>query len=186
MKETICQDNQGGQLGKPQKINNSYGRVHYYRFYKAEQIKNNKDVLSIVQFNDTFTLLTKLIRTEIINTGSEYTLPFGLGKIYLTKVKCGVSKNKNGTLRINYPKDYKATNDLWKSDPEAKKNRKFVRHLNRHSDGYFYRIIYSKPKIRMRYGSTIKLAINRGLKRGIAISIKNKIITDALLERQNE
>jgi len=85
------------------------------------------------------------IFTEIINKiifeGYEYNMPSKLGSILILKKK--ITPNKDNLTKY-YPTDYKATKDLWASNPEAKEKRILIKHLNRHTNGYLMKIHYNK------------------------------------------
>lgn len=122
------------------KIKGSYGIVDYYKHYNANYKYKVDAALykAIVKdVNNEFFLL-------IADEGYELKLPRRMGIIYLSKQKTRVWMDDDGKVKTNRPINYKATNDLWKANPEAKQNKVIIRHENKHTDGYVFRVRYKK------------------------------------------
>jgi len=72
----------------------------------------------------------------IILDNFEFKLPSGLGKLSMVQRPLKYKLDENGELETKYLSlDYKATKDLWKSDPEAFKNKTKIFHTNEHTNG---------------------------------------------------
>jgi hypothetical protein len=74
---------------------------------------------------------------EHLLEGGEVKLPF-LGLFKIVKKKRDLTKLKP---------NWKSTKELWEKNPQAKKDKKLVFHLNEHSKGYYYKFYWKKGKI---------------------------------------
>jgi hypothetical protein len=70
--------------------------------------------------------------------GCEVRLPL-LGVLSIVKKKRDLNKLQP---------DWKSTKELWSQDPDAKRNKKLVFHMNNHSGGYYYRFHWRKGKVK--------------------------------------
>ena len=75
---------------------------------------------------------------------------------------------------------------LWYSDPEAKESKIKVRHLNKHSDGYRFSILWVKKRARFKNSTFYYFKIVRQLKRALTVSINNGLIDAQLAYREDE
>lgn len=119
---------------------NKFGMEDYYKFFKENypEIKVSKQ-----KFNDIISAYNEQLADYIIENLS-HTLPFRLGKIEILKDKRKVYIDENtGKVRNTFPVDWKATNELWDNDPEAKEKKILIRYKNLHTGGYVFRIHYN-------------------------------------------
>lgn len=126
--------------------------------------------------------INKLYMLFLINKvsqGNEVTLPARLGTLRLKGVKERV-KIVNGIISGLAP-DWVATRELWKRDPEAKKQKKRVFHINTHSDGIRYRWHWSKLNVLVTNKTLYSLRMSRDNKRLVPKLVKNKV--DLKVER---
>lgn len=102
----------------------------------------NKDIkLTQAEYSEIIETCNGFLMDIAVEKGVEVKLPYGNGKIKIFKYKPVVMrKTKSGEKRINLTVDWGATNRLWKSDPQAKENKKLIYHLNTHTDGYQIKI----------------------------------------------
>lgn len=122
------------------KIPSHYGIDDYYKYYSNKYLERN---ISKKDFKKVFSLINKEIVKEVIDKGS-VKLPKRFGQIEIIKKKSSVYLNNEGQIINNKPVDWKATNQLWKDNEEAKNNKILIRHTNKHTDGYVFRIFYNK------------------------------------------
>lgn len=124
------------------KIPAHYGMNDYYKFFCKEYPQYN---ISKKQFNKIISEYNSYISNNIIDN-LEITLPFRLGKIEMVKQKRDVYLNDDGLVINTNPPNWKATKHLWATNEEAKENKILIRHTNKHTGGYVFRIKYNKQK----------------------------------------
>lgn len=97
-----------------------------------------------------FAKIAKELNQEIINMiiekNFEYVLPCNMGIISIKKSKAEPKLRPDGKLVNNLSMDYKATRELWLTNPEAKEKKKKVFHTNEHSGGWRYSFFWSKKE----------------------------------------
>ena len=129
----------------------------FYDMYKTFLLENEGVELSYFDFKRVLDEMCKIIQDKILNASEGFKMPYGLGYIQICKYK---PKTYNKT---SLSVDYKASRDIGKT----------IYHLNEHSDGYKYRLFWSKiPRTfpdRYRY----QLSLVRANKRKLAQLIFN-------------
>ena len=107
----------------------NYGIKDIYKFYKSY----SDNPLPYKMFTEVWEIFIKKVTDMIVLEGKDFTMPFRLGSVGIRKQKIIVKMNDDGTIDKRYLRpDWKATNELWEKDEEAKKNKQRVFHLNRH------------------------------------------------------
>lgn len=109
-----------------------------------------------------------------VSEGNEVTLPSRMGYLRINgrKSKVRIDKDENGNDVIKgLPPDWVKTKALWDRDPEAKRLRKRVFHLNTHTDGVVYKWVWSKRNVLVENKILYSLQLSRANKRLI-----NKLI----------
>lgn len=117
------------------KITTGYGIRDYYKYYK----ENYDNPVDNKKYNKVISEIHQEIVNSVINDNLEFYLKYLSYSLVIRKTK-KVPKIKNGNLVNTMPINYKETLDLWKSNPEAKKNKILIRHLNNHTSRYVFRI----------------------------------------------
>lgn len=165
------------------KIKSHYGINEYYNYYK---LKYPNDDISKKEFKNIFIIFNKELTKEIINKG-KVKLPKRFGEIEIVKKKREVYINKDGVVINNKPIDWKATNDLWKSNEEAKNNKVLIRHSNKHTGGYVFRIFYNKSVAKYKNKSVYFFKPVRNFSRSINKRIRDysKSKFDAYVKKDN-
>lgn len=129
-----------------------------YDMYNAYIKRNNAVEVSRERFNAILNLFNKLILETIQDASKCFKMPHGLG--YVCVVKYKPKSYTDSSLSV----DYKSSNEFGKR----------IYHLNEHSDGYKYRLYWSKlPRTfadRYRY----QLCFVRANKRRLAQLIFNR------------
>jgi hypothetical protein len=127
------------------KFKNSYSCKDYWQYYckncKKIPYKKYKEILDFIMEQYSFLISEKAM---------DIKFPYRLGQIRIRKYFKS-PKFEGGELVNNLPINYKATKELWESDPEAKENKQVIYLLNQHSDGYMYQIRYTVSDIANRY-----------------------------------
>lgn len=130
-----------------------YNYVDFYDKYIEWYPEDNVDY-------DTFKAVIfeyhKLIVDIVLNKSQEFILPFGLGKIYIGKYKPKTLTDKS----LSY--DY----------GHYKKTGQKIFHLNEHTNGYKFRLFWSKLNVPNRIIYEYGLTLVRANKRLLAKLIK--------------
>lgn len=117
------------------KIKNHYGIPDYYKWY----CNNHENKTNRKLFNKIIGEFNLGVIDLILNEGIEYTPPKLQMSLVIRKTK-RVPKIEDGKLVNKLPVDFKATKELWNSNPEAKEKKILVRHLNQHTGKYIFGI----------------------------------------------
>jgi len=165
-------------LERIHKFKGDYGIGDYYKYYNKKY--NNKT--TAVLFNKILTDFNSGIIELVIEHNLIFYIPFLGLEIFIKKDK-RKPRIVNGKLVNNVPIDWKATNDLWNKDNEAKEKKILVRYNNSHTSGYVFRIYCKKFKSKVKYKSLYKFKPSRKFQRALSTRIKdpNKDNFDAFL-----
>lgn len=135
----------------------------FYKYYRTNYMKNkgklipksNKyyiDYSLYISILDAFNLLFK---EDLLYKAKEVMFPLRTGSLVIKKKKRINYIDKNNKVVLTNPINWKATNDLWASDEDAKQKKILIRHTNPHSKGMVAEVIFSrnncKVKNRNRY-----------------------------------
>jgi len=132
-----------------------YGIREMYQFYKKEcNVKNSPNwFVDYKSFAGIIYDFNKELARLLIEEGIEFKMPQRLGFMRIRKWKLKNYMNPDGTInKRKLPVDWKRTKELWKEiypnkTPEQLKaipKKKVIYHLNEHTDGYRYRLYWSK------------------------------------------
>lgn len=104
---------------------------HSYTFidmYGPFMVENDELELSYSRFKRVLDEMCKVIKEHVLNASEGFKMPYGLGFIQIGKYKPKELSPKSLSI------DYKVSKEL----------EKHIYHLNEHSDGYKYRLYWSK------------------------------------------
>jgi hypothetical protein len=104
-----------------------------------------------------------------------------LGDLYVKKYKPKIKFKPNGDLDIRKSHiriDWGNTLKLWRSDPEAKEEKRKVYHLNKHSKGYLYKFIWDKRKQLLPNKSVYRFKPVRKVDRELSYILKTGLDVD--------
>lgn len=145
-------------------------RKFYEKYYK----KKVKDRITPATFLKILETYNQRVVDDILFEGKIYYTPYNQGTMYISKRKPKVEFDENYKLiRTTAAIDFKAQNELWASNPEAKAAKVKVYHQNDHSDGYRYSITWSRGRTATPGLSTYRFVPARSVKRALAQKIKN-------------
>lgn len=149
------------------KITKSIG---IYSFYK--ELRKNKWVdigqrLSEHQFYYIIRNINKLLAQELIN-GNDVKLPHMMGRLEIRKMK-PIIEFKDNKLKTNLPVNWNKTIKLWYEDKDAYKNKTLIRVEEKD----IFKIYYNKSKAKYQNKVFYEFNINREIKKGLKLSIKN-------------
>lgn len=136
-----------------------YGITDYRNFYKDKY-----DVeIDAKTYSKILRAFNNSLMDLIINKSMSYTLPYLLFEISVKKVR-RKPRIVDGKLINPNPINWKATNELWETNEEARNNKLLIRYNNSHTSGYVYRIYCKKFKSKIKYRSYYKMRTNRKFK----------------------
>lgn len=115
----------------------------YYIDYIYKRL-NKKYGLSYPDISKIISGYHELAR-EDLSSGEPIYLKKQLGNLQLYKERREVSINKDGEIVNNLPINLPETFKLWKQKPELK-HKKYIRFLNKHSDGFYFSFSYQLSK----------------------------------------
>lgn len=150
------------------RVKTDFGNGDYYRHF----IKKHKMThISRVKFGEILREFNGHVRDRISTKGAEYIIPNKIGKIELRKIKTEVKIDEDGNILNNLPTNWKATRELWATNPRAKEKKIKIRYTNEHTDGHTFRIFYRTSKANYKNKSIYKMQFNRSMKRQLSLSI---------------
>lgn len=147
-------------------IHSHFGSNEFYLYYKK-----NGGKLSRREFGKVLKSINLKLAAKILE-GYSFKMPARMGILTITRKKEFVGF-KEGRAITNRPIDYYSTNKLWAENPEAKKQGKLVRFLNKHTNGYIYKVAYNKYYANYKNKAVFSLQVNRAIKRQLARNIFN-------------
>lgn len=139
-----------------------------YKYYKA----NNPNPIDVkIYLYIVVGFITFLVQKLIEGFDIELAGGKSLGTIGIRGRKPDVIIDKEGNIRL--PKDYGATNKMWKENPELKEQRQYVYHTNEHTNGLCYRVYWWQYGMKIANKRLYYIDICKGTSRKIAASIKS-------------
>lgn len=163
------------QTNRNHKIHSHFGANDYYQYYRQQG-----GTVSRSQFGIILKSINLIIADKILE-GYSFKMPSRMGILAVTKKKEYVGF-KEGKAVTNRPIDYRATLDLWEKNPQAKEERKLVRFINKHTNGWIYKVSYNKYYANYKNKTTFSLQINRKIKRQLAKNIFGGFQIDELVK----
>ena len=135
-----------------------YGVTDMYKAYK----KTAKHPVTKEQYSKIVKKFNLEVVDLILTKSFEFRMPCRLGCLRIKKVSLMLKLDWNGNLKKNFLKvDWKITKNLWETNEKARLEKKLVYHLNKHSDGYYYKWFWDKSTSSTRNLSVYKLIPSR-------------------------
>lgn len=151
----------------------NYGIRDAYKFYRKKY--NSENTINSSEFSAICKNFNKKVSNLIMYENFSFLLPFRLGRIRIRKYKPKTYIQKDGTLdKSRLRPDWQATNKLWFNNPQAKKEKKLVFHLNNHTDGFQHRWFWEKLTSNVKNNSAYSFIPSRNNKRTLASVLKNE------------
>jgi hypothetical protein len=151
------------------KINADFGIREYYQDYIKKFEDSSVHNIDKHKYKTIIEMMGELLFKELL-TSNEVRLPKRLGIISFKKYKQNI-KVRNGIMGGNLPPDWKKTLEYWKENPNAE--RKVLRTLNEHFDGYRVKLVYNKKTANFKNKTAYRIKLVRDLHRQLAKEIKN-------------
>lgn len=125
-------------------------RPHYYSLTQAYTYyrKNREDKKGGVlqpEYKDIVHAFFGFLMEKVFE-GESVKLPQKMGNLSIVGRKIEPKFDEEGRI-TNLPVDWKATKEMWASNPKTKEEKRVVRHLNEHSNGIFYFIKWSRSNV---------------------------------------
>lgn len=139
----------------------SFLRYYRDRYVKGNNTSQNPYNISRKLYGQIIREFNKRVMDRILYEAQDFKIPCRLGYIGIRKYKNKLKVDENGKVLNRFPVNWKATWDLWKEDPEARKKGKKVHLYNEHSDEYTAYFKYSKSTAIFPNKSLYKLRMAR-------------------------
>ena len=136
-----------------------------YKLYRQEN-KDHKDLLTFLLVAEGF---NQFLFDKLFN-GEEIMLFERLGNMSLRGKKVNPRINEDGLIKGLAP-NWKATNELWSNNPEAKARKELVFYFNEHSEGVRYRFHWCKQRVYIKFKEFYTFKLTRANR----IAFKNVI-----------
>jgi hypothetical protein len=151
-----------------------YARTHFKTLMNKnwKVHKDSEFYMRRTMYSDILREFNTAIADCLLYEAFEFILPCNLGKISIRKKKPEVTVDDNGNIINRLPVDRKATHELWEEDPQAKADKKYIYHLNEHSNGYIATFYYRKKNAKFVGKGRYNVRPTRTIKRTL-----NKIMT---------
>jgi hypothetical protein len=114
---------------------------YMYKVYR-DSVKNP---VTEAQYRKIVNRFNSEVTTLILEKSFEFRLPCRLGYLRIKKCKSSLKLDADGKLKTTALKvDWHKTEQLWKDNPEAAELKKVIYHVNRHTDGNYFKWYWDK------------------------------------------
>ena len=123
----------------------------YFREIEKGQLrgklhKDSKYYLTSQMYSKILDEFNSEVRELILNESFDFILPASMGILGIRKRKLIPYINSNGDFKNPLPVNWKATYELWESNPESHADKTLVRYRNKHSGGYIAEWTHMRAK----------------------------------------
>jgi hypothetical protein len=146
-------------------------RKLYYAYKKKCKLENKEPI-----DEPLFSKILKSFHTKVKNRVLKENKPIRLPKINMV---VQILKHRGNPLKHNgeinpktFPVDWKETRKYWLKYPELK-NKKFIYHLNDHTDGYIYRITLKRRLPIFKHSQFYQFKPNRTFSRELSLLLRD-------------
>lgn len=157
--------------GVPNKYIIDFGIMDMYKTYK----KNSKNPVTKEQYNKIIGRFNSEVANLILAEAFEFRMPYRLGYLRIKKTTVKLILDRDGKLKKNYLRvDWASTKKMWEDNPKAREEKKLIYHLNKHTDGYYFRWYWDKSATNVSNISVYKIIPARKHLRAIAQLVNTK------------
>lgn len=135
-------------------------------------LQTTDNPIDIKTYIEITSLYNKFLTRKCLE-GHEVTLPARMGTLTITGKKPTI-KVEDGKIKGLAP-DWVKTKKLWDENPEAKKQKKLLYHVNNHTDGVRYKWTWSKSNVLVENKILYSLRMTRENKRSVYDRILNDV-----------
>ena len=140
------------------KIKSDFGIKDYYKYYQ-----DNGGSVDYKTYGKILRTFFDKMTDYLVANEYTYKLPARMGIVTIYRIPPKIEV-VGSTVKTNMAINFKATNELWANDPEAKKNKIKIYHENKHSNRYRYKFEYSKSKANYKNKHIYKFRLTRTIK----------------------
>lgn len=160
---------------KPKDIYNSYiNNICKKELPLGTTFKDTSYDMNYDKYKRILKKLNSLIMLSLILENNLFIIPFRMGELSIKKRKTKVKLDSEGNLKKSrLPVDYKATKELWASDPKAKEDHIKIYILNDHFGNYRAFFHWKKKDINTKGIKPYSFIPTRDIKRRLAKEIHN-------------
>lgn len=148
------------------KNKSDFGMPDYFEYYQ----KTLEGSCDSKKYNQIVSDFNKNLVQLIIEDNLIFYMP-GLGFEICIRKEKRKPKLVDGKVVNTVPVDWKATNELWDKDEEAREKKLLVRYNNSHTAGFVFRIYCRKFKARVKHKNLFKFKPNRKFQRALAARV---------------
>lgn len=141
--------------------------------YEKYAEKAGKDVVSKKDYLKLTAAYNQFLMKKV-HAGEKVTLPARFGTLQIVGIKQKIRFDEDGNL-VGLAPDWPGTKALWERDPQAKKERKRIFHLNAHTNNVRYRFIWSKARVLVENKTLYSLRMSRKNKRTVTEMIEKGV-----------
>jgi hypothetical protein len=135
-------------------IQDPYCFPDMYASYIAGKEVGSLYYVTYTEYVDICSMFYQMIMKEIIDNGERFKLPFGMGEMFVRKIR----KKTTGKLPIDWVLSVQ--------------HHKRIYNLNEHTSGFGYKFFWTKPcNIKNKF--LYRIVFTRANKRGLAKAIKH-------------
>lgn len=149
-----------------------------YRQYRSELDSVDRGSVYDVpyaQFAKILEMTNEAMMEAMMKENMTMKLPYRLGEVSIKKYK-RKTENEDGSMnKRKLSVDWKETKILWAEDPEAKKDKILIYHLNRHTLGYKYMWHWYRGVSNIKNVRLYRFYPLRKWKRGLAAMLLNPL-----------
>ena len=132
-----------------------------YKIYK-ESVENPTDIKTYLLIAADY---NKFLIDKVL-AGKEVTLPSRMGTLSILGKEQNIRFDDQGHV-IGLAPDWVKTKELWKNNPQAKKEKKLLYHTNAHTDNVRYKFLWSKKNVLVENKTLYSLRLTRTNKRAV-------------------
>lgn len=156
------------------KANRDVGMYDFYAYYRKKYYKTSKKHAEVDSklYRKIVSEFNKIIGGKIVKEHMDFKMPFKLGRICFRKYKKKPKKDEEGNYKYELPVNWKETLKLWERNEEARKNKKLVKHLNKDTGGYIFKIHYKKDHANYKNKSAYTFKCVRRMKHLIRDTVR--------------
>lgn len=156
---------------------NSFSQREMYNSYKKH--RKLKPYVTREDFFKIVATFNREVIKLILYKNYSFNIPFGLGSLKVVKKKKNgyILDDEGNVIEKDLVIDRRRTWQLWKNNPKAREDKKYVYHLNEHTDGYVYRFFWDRKGVSVQNITSYKFNTIRANKRWLY-----SILTDEDLE----
>ena len=167
----LMMENQNQRTTIKKYVNTVPTRKIYYEYCKRCTKQKRKPV-SETHFSKIIRKFNNKVKERVLYKNIPIRLPRLNMVLQVLKHKADPLKNNGEINPKSFSVDWKATRQFWLNNPELK-NKKYIYHLNDHTDGYIYRITLKRRLPFFKHSQFYSFVTCRTLRRELSEILKD-------------